>query len=171
MRYVDENQTSRREIERFPRQASLPSIGVENLDVPQIALGDESTSEFGRLVASFHTDHGARRADPLGEEVETTPRAATNFHGSRTHRQTDLIKQPPSFLCELLGLPLEPFLFGLPVAEEILISLCHANRWLDPRHTRGQVAGEKIETVPVGAMRLLALTKESGHPIGAHTRR
>jgi len=99
-----------------------------------------STPPSDRLVTSFHTDHGARRADPLGEEVETTPRAATNFRGSRTDRQTDLIRQPPSFLCELLGSPLQPFLFGLPVAKEVVINHCQASRWLDPCHARGQVA-------------------------------
>jgi hypothetical protein len=63
--------------------------------------------------------------DPLGEEFETTVWAAADLGDTCTAGHPDLIKKPARLMRELLRLLLQPLLFRLSVAENVLIGLGH----------------------------------------------
>src|SRR6478609_9198243 len=79
LRNVDENQPRGREIERLFRQACRAPIGMQNFDVGQMAVRDETLCTLRLLSAAFHTDNPARRTDAPGEKAKTTLRATANL--------------------------------------------------------------------------------------------
>ncbi len=94
VRNVDENQPRGREIERLPRQACIAPIGMQNLDVRQMAVRDDASCTLHLLSAAFHADDPARRTDAPGEKAQTTLRATANLDHAPARRYTDVIKQP-----------------------------------------------------------------------------
>jgi hypothetical protein len=69
------------------------------------------------------------------------------IHHSRTFEHPNLIKKPLCFVCKHPRLALQPFLFGSPVTEKILMELCHHHRLL-----RCSVVGTLADLVGKGPM-------------------
>lgn len=98
---------------------------MDYFHVGQFVVSDELPREAYRFFTPFHTDYPSRRTDTLSQKLQTTLWSATDLDHSRACPPANLIKQPLCLGCEFLRLTLEPFLFCLPVAKEILIRLRH----------------------------------------------
>lgn len=88
---------------------------------------DEAPGPLHLLGASLDAHHLARRTDALGEKTETASWSATDLDDTPSLTDPDPVEEPLRFGSELVGLPLEAFLFASPVAEQIGIGLAHAD--------------------------------------------
>jgi hypothetical protein len=70
------------------------SIGVENLDVRHVIVGDETPGALHVLGTALKTDDLASDPGACGEKIETAARAAPNFDHSPPRPHADLVKQP-----------------------------------------------------------------------------
>ena len=125
LRHIDQDETRRREIKGCPGQPSGSSITLHHLDIPEVALRNERSGEGDSLRAPLDSHDAPRRANPLGEEIETTVRPAADLDDARAAGDRYLIKQPARFMRELLRLLLQPRLLRLPVAKHVLVGLGH----------------------------------------------
>ena len=98
---------------------------LHHVDIPEVTLRNERSGEGDRLRAPLDSHDTPRRADPLGEEIETTVRPAADLDDARAAADRYLIKQPARFMRELLRLLLQPRLLRLPVAKNVLVGLGH----------------------------------------------
>ena len=114
------------EVERPLRQAGGASVSGYDFDVLKSALGEEGLSERDRVRADLDADHSSRRAHPRGEQIEAAARTAADLQDAGTLRYSDLIEQTGRLMTEFLGLALQTFLLGLPVAEDVMIPTGHA---------------------------------------------
>ena len=88
-------------------------------------MRNELWGEGDSLRAPLDSHYVPRRANPIGEEVETAVRPAADLDDARAAGYRNLIKQPDRFMRELLRLLLQPLLLRLPVAKNVLVGLGH----------------------------------------------
>ena len=125
LRHIDQDETRCREIEGCSGQPSGSSITLHHVDIPEVALRNELSGEGESLRAPLDSHDAPRRANPLGEEIETTVRPAADLDDALAAGYRYLIKQPARFMRELLRLLLQPLLLRLPVAKNVLVGLGH----------------------------------------------
>src|SRR5262249_13130040 len=81
--------------------------------------------ELDCLLAHLDTDHGARRADDVGEEPQAALWTTTNLDDTSTSRNADLLEESTRHGRQLARLLLEPSLLGFAVAEKVRVAFSH----------------------------------------------
>lgn len=125
LRNVDENQPRGREIEGLLGQARPAPIGMQNIDVRQMALCHEATRTLHLLITALHADNPARRADASGEKAQTPLRATSNLDHAPACLHTDLVEQPVRIGGKFFSLSPQAILLRLPVAKKVGVRLAH----------------------------------------------
>ena len=109
---IDEHEARRDHVERSSFEARRPCIALQDLDIGQALLLDESPREGDGLLAPLNADDLPCGPNTPGQEIETSSRAAADLDDllapARCRSWSGTGAQ--DFACELLRLPLQPLL-------------------------------------------------------------
>jgi hypothetical protein len=144
-RHVHQHQPRRRHVEPATGETSRPRVAPANLDVGQFELAHQLSGEGDRIGAALDAQHVAARSHPLGEQIQTAPRAAAELDHRLSGSQPYLVEQPRRVVGEQHRLLSQPLLLGGAVSEEVLINGGHRHGALTARTTSWAIVS--IESV------------------------